>query len=219
MKKKVLAGILMMILVLASVMTVSAATSPSPTKGPHVKYEDEKGFYKVDNKTPFAGETYTNAPLNADVKKAIEDYNADKITLDKLLADAPKDVKAALKGKTDISGVFDLVPVNDGQPNADGSHTVTVTVPGVDKAKDVVVLHFNRNDNTWEILKATVSGEKVTATYETLSPVAVFGVVEAGGADGESPKTVGTSSAWMLMAAVALVAVGTGVVVSQKKNR
>lgn len=208
MKKKVLAGILMMILVLASVITVSAATSP--TKGPHVKYEDEQGYYKVDKETPFDD-------ADADVKKAVEDYNASKITLDKLLEGAKPEVKEALKGKKDIAGIFDLIAVNGGQPK-NGVHEVTVTVPGVENAKDVVVLHYSRTAG-WEILKATVKGDKVTATYGDLSPVAVFGVVEAGGAVDEAPKTVGTSSAWMLWTAMALVVVGAGAVVSQKKSR
>ena len=209
MKKKVLAGILMMILVLASVITVSA--NPSTSGDPHVKDSDESGYYKVELQNPFDG-------VEATVKKNIEEYNAGKVTLDKVLESAKSEVKAAVKGKTNIGGIFDLIDVNGGQP-VGGVHEVTITVPGISKAKDVVVLHYSKVTNEWEVVKSSVSGDKVTAIFADLSPVAVFGVVEAGGSTGESPKTVGTSSAWMLWTAMALVVVGAGAVVSQKKSR
>ena len=52
-----------------------------------------------------------------------------------------------------------------------------------------------------------------------MSPVAIYAEVVTGGAAGTSPSTVGTSSTWMLLVAFAIVAVGAGVVASQKKNR
>ena len=212
MKKRILAVVLTMILALASVITVSAAQSPSPSKTPHVKDEDENGFYYVEDDQPFYD-------YDATLKAKIDGYNKGTVKLEELLKDAP-DVLKALEGKTDIAGLFDLRAVNGGKP-VDGKHEVTVTVPGLSNAKEVVILCYNDTDG-WHTLKATVKGEKITAVYGEIDPstvVAVFGVVEKDNAAGTSPSTGVASSTWMIFVAVAFVAVGAGFVASQKKNR
>ena len=63
--------------------------------------------------------------------------------------------------------------------------------------------------------------KEIKAQFTDFSPVAIFATKTATstGSGTTSDGTVGTSSTWMLWAAAALVVVGAGVVVSQKKSR
>lgn len=209
MKKKVLAGIMMAVMVMASVMSVSAAGS---------RYEEA---YPSDKNT--AGYTTeakadTFVDLVQEAQTAIKDMNADKIP-ESLVKDIPT-IKETLNKKTLVTDVFDLEPFGD-HPNCTKGHTVKLVVPALKncKADSVVVLHYSEVDNKWEVVESSVDGTTITATFKTLSPVAIYAEVVTGGAAGTSPSTVGTSSTWMLWAAFAIVAVGAGVVASQKKNR
>lgn len=199
MKKKVLAGIMMAVMMVASVMSVSAAGSVSKevvTSGDSAKDHQTDLVFDVDDS----------------VKKVIDELNAGNIT------SLSADIQKKLAGKTLVAEVVDLQ-----HTDASGTcgHEVELTVtPLTDKCKDVVILHYNKVAKAWEVIEPiSVNGDVVVAKYDNLSPVAIYANVSTSGSTGTSPATVGTSSAWMLWAAVAIVALGAGVVATQKKSR
>lgn len=209
MKKRILAGIMMAAMVVASVMSVSAAGSKT---GEVAVSQDNKAGYTVE------ADADTFKDLDAEAQTAIKDLNDGKIS-DSIVADIA-DIKTTLSGKKLVCPVFDLEAVGT-HPNCTKGHTVKLNVPALKNCdpKSVVVLHYSETDGKWEVVESSVSGTTVTATFTNLSPVAIYAKVTTGGAAGTSPSTVGTSSTWMLLAAVAVVALGAGVVATQKKSR
>ncbi len=199
MKKRVLAGIMMAVMMMASVMSVSAANSKSKE-------------VNVSGTSATTHETDLVFDVDDSVKKVIDEINADKIT------SLSADIQKKLAGKKLIAEVVDLQ-----HKDASGTcnHEVELTVtPLTDKCSDVVILHYDKVAKAWEIIEPiSVKGDVIVAKFDNLSPVAVFANVAEGGSTGTSPSTVGTSSAWMLLVAVAIVALGTGVVATQKKSR
>lgn len=212
MKKRVFAAILATTLVLASVMGVSAANS-------------KEAGVTVTNKED-AADTYVIDEVDADDIEAvggeevIANLNEGKVT------DLPKDIAKQLEGKTSISFVYDLsVKTGDHAQCAEqGYHEVTLVVDGLTKDIDkdsVRVLHFDMKEEKWEVItpeSVDLATKKVVVHFKSLSPVVVFAETVDSSAEGTSPSTEGTSSAWMLWAALAVVAFGS-VVVAQKKNR
>ena len=162
MKKRVLAGIVMMIMVFASVMGVSAANSK--TTDIYVS-SSENGYYKVETGADeFAS---LKASQYADVLDLIDGYNKGTVTVDKMLANASADVKAAVQGKSVIWKVFDVVKVGNGAPT-DGKHVITLDVPGLTKAmSDISVLHFDVTKGAWEVVPATVDTANKTITISS----------------------------------------------------
>ena len=211
MKKRVLAGIMMAAMMVASVMSVSAAGS----KTEEVDASKNEAGYTVEAKAD------TFKDLDAEVQNAIKDLNDDKIA-DSIVADI-KDIKTTLSGKKLICSVFDLEPFGKHeQCDKDGFHTVKLNVPALKNCdpKSVVVLHYSEKNAKWETVEILkIDGTTITGKFYDLSPVAIYAKVTTGGAAGTSPSTVGTSSTWMLLAAVAVVALGAGVVATQKKSR
>ena len=214
MKKRVLAGILMMVFVLASVMTVSAADSK---KADIRVTESQKGHYVVTEGAEEFAEIKTAKQALYD---AIVAFNAkiDATTEAKLFEGTQ--ILDSLKGKVCVTDVFDLDKINNGLPLQNGKHQVTIEIDALtDGMTGIVVVHYDMQRG-WEVITPdNVEGKKITATYDNLSPVIIYANAPAGGGTGSSPSTAGTSSAWMLMAAVAIIALGTVVVVSQKKAR
>ena len=214
MKKRIFAGILIMVFVLASVMGVSAAGS----KDGKVSVVEPNSYYIIRT----GAEEYTDDSGN-DIanKQDILSYNAGTITLEKLLEKASAEVKAAIKDKKDLTGVFDLYPVNGGNPSNDGVHSVALNVPALsDKCSEVIVLHYSFT-NGWEILKDSkvdVAKKQVTVVTKDLSPVVILSKVSTGSGTGTSPSTGIESSTWMIWSAVALAVIGAGVVVTRKKR-
>lgn len=213
MKKRVLAGIMMAAMMVASVMSVSAAGSKTEEVEVETILGNNAG-YTVE------AEADTFKDLDAEAQTAIKDLNDGKLP-ESVIADIKDvDIKKELQNKKLICPVFDLEDFGD-HPNCTNGHTVKLDVPALKNCdpKSVVVLHYSENDKAWEVVDATVSGTTLTATFRNLSPVAIYAKVTTGGAAGTSPSTVGTSSTWMLLAAVAVVALGAGVVATQKKSR
>lgn len=211
MKKRVLAGIMMAAMMVASVMSVSAAGSK--TEEVEVSKDNDAG-YTVE------AEADTFKDLEAEVQTAIKDLNDGKLP-ESVIADIKDvDIKKELQNKKLICPVFDLEDFGE-HPNCKNGHTIKLDVPALKNCdpKSVVVLHYSETDKAWEVVDATVSGTTLTATFRNLSPVVIYAKVTTGGAAGTSPSTVGTSSTWMLLAAVAVVALGAGVVATQKKSR
>ncbi len=209
MKKKVLAGIMMAAMMMVSVMSVSAAGS----KTEEVDASGNAAGYAVE------AEADTFKDLDAEVQTAIKDLNDGKIS-DSIVADI-EDIKTTLSGKKLICPVFDLEPTGD-HPNCANGHTLKLDVPALKNCdpKSVVVLHYSETRGYWEVVTdVKIEGTTLTGKFQDLSPVAIYAKVTTGGAAGTSPSTVGTSSTWMLWAAVAIVALGAGVVATQKKSR
>lgn len=85
-----------------------------------------------------------------------------------------------------VHSTFDVTLANADQVFANGGNVkIPFTVSGI-AGKQVVVLHYN--GTAWEVVPSTVSGNVVTATFTSLSPVAiVVGDAQTGGV--ESPET------------------------------
>ena len=237
MKKRVLAVIMMAVMAMASVMGVSAAGSvvatPSVTtpQKPSAENQNKGYIIRTDEDQFEVGDTQTNSKIH----DAAHAYNKDA-DLDKLFAPIQNETteqsqartasKEAVKDLVPLTKIFDLHAVGDGLPNADGDHVVTLNVPGLtEEHTKVVALHFSNQRNIWEVIsgdKVVVDHAKdtVTVTFDDLSPVMILankGLTTD--TDTKLPQMAGTSSAWMLWTAMALIVVGAGVVVSQKKSR
>ena len=200
------------IMVLASAMSVSAADSRTEqvhTSGASVSY------YTLDeSETALLSGIKTEAKKE-EVKAIIKELNDNKATA------LSTDIQKALKGKTLLAYVFDIDPVGDhAKCKEQGYHEIELTVTTItDKCSNIVVLHYSVERDVWETLTPVkVDGNKITVRFKDLSPVAVYANVVGGTAVGVSPSTEGVSSAWMLWTAMALIVLGAGVVVSQKKR-
>ncbi|MBQ2921547.1 MAG: hypothetical protein IJE60_00420 [Tyzzerella sp.] len=236
MKKRVLAGIMMAAMMVASVMSVSAAGSK--TEEVEVSKDNNAGYTveskadtfnyleDITNELPTTVTPQEKAELQASAKEAqtaiVEmNKNTDKIP-ESVIADIKED-KAKLENTTLICPVFDLEAYGThAQCEIDGFHTLKLNVPALKNCdpKSVVVLHYSVTRGYWEVVKdVKVDGTTLSGKFYDLSPVAIYAKVTTGGAAGTSPSTVGTSSTWMLLAAVAVVALGAGVVATQKKSR
>lgn len=212
MKKRVLAGIMMAAMMVASVMSVSAAGSK--TEEVEVSKDNNAG-YTVEAKAD------TFKDLDAEVQTAIKTLNEDKGEIPASIVEDIKDIKTILSGKKLICPVFDLEAFGS-HPNCTNGHTLKLDVPALKNCdpKSVVVLHYSETRGYWEVVTdVKIDGTTLTGKFQDLSPVAIYAKVTTGGAAGTSPSTVGTSSTWMLLAAVAVVALGAGVVATQKKSR
>lgn len=208
MKKKVLAGIMMAVMMMVSVMSVSAAGSKSGEAYPSGSSSSSYVTYAYEG-------VFKDLP--AEAQSAIADLEAGKIP--ESIVEDIADIKTQLAGKKLICEVFDLQPVGDHSQCTNG-HKLQMTIPALKNCKNVVVLHYSETRGYWEVVKdVKVDGTTLTGTFQDLSPVAIYAEPVSGGAAGTSPSTVGTSSTWMLWAAVAIVALGTGVVAIQKKSR
>lgn len=189
MKKRVLAGIMMAVMMMASVMGVSAAGSKTE-------------------------EVYAS---DASAKVYVVESG------DQSLKDSA--VKAAA-GKTIITStaVWNVKAVDGQTPtqNAAGKYEVQLAVTALTSScSDVVVLCYNESAKTWSAVEAKVdyTNKTIDVALDSLGSIVICANVAAGGSTGTSPSTVGTSSAWMLWVAVAVVALGACVVVAQKKSR
>lgn len=205
----------MAIMVVASVMGVSAAES---IKAQIYVTESQKGYYTVvtDSSKEFANLKAADAAMY----DLVTGFNKKTVKQDKMLEAAPATVETAVKGKGLMWKIFDLIPVNGGNP-VNGIHTVTLEVPMLTKKNtDVAVIHFSEVDKAWEVLDAKVDYDNKTITIKSddLSPIGIYAKNVKDSINGISPSTQGTSSAWMLWSAAALIVLGAGVVVSQKKK-
>lgn len=221
MKKRILAGLMISVMVLASAMCVSAAPSVTDPVQP-----GQPGDYEVTTESP----NFKN--LTGDTKATIEKMNkGEEVTL-------PDKVNTALSGKKIVQKFFEIKPLDNHDKCEDqGYHTVTLKVTGVTNWNDIVVVHYNTNKGTWETFSESANTLKVdrnkgTLTFDVVyadldsTPFAIYAKgVDSGDAGitgdtvvGTSPTTQGVSSAWMLFAAMALVVLGSSVVVYQKKR-
>ena len=122
---------------------------------------------------------------------------------------AGKDVNDKINGMEAITKVFEI-KAKDGATATSGEVVLQVDALG-SKVKSVVLVV--KGANGWKAYDAKVDGNKITVNLSEIGPAIVYAELVS------SPVTVGTSSTWMVMAAVALMAVGASVVVYQKKSR
>lgn len=222
MKKRVLAGLMMTVLMMASVMSVSASKS----KSDEVHTSGTKADLYVVNTSKDAFDSL--GAEDADAKTEIAQINQGKIP-ESVLKDikeaqngAVPDIDKKLENKKLICPVFDVKPVGDhAECSTRGYHILELEVPALKNCDpdSVIVLHYSETDNAWEVVtNVTIDGTKLTGHYRNLSPIAIFAKTTTGGAVGTSPESGITSSTWMLWTAVAIVALGAGVVATQKKR-
>ena len=212
MKKTFLAVVLVVVMALASVMSVAAANS---SQGAPSVSENQKSYYIIRT----GAEQFVNVPSES--KDDISAYNAGTKTL-KALLNGYDLVYGQLEKKTDLTKIFDLHPVNGGNPDSSNNHVVTLNVPTLtENCSEVTVLHYSVAEGTWEILegtKADPAKHTVTITTDDLSPIAIFATVKSGSGAGQSPATGTESLTWMIWAAAAVVVLGAGVVVARKRK-
>ena len=234
MKKRVLAFVVMAVMVMASVMSVSAANSivvkptVSESQKPTGTGSEAKGYEIRTGEKQFHIDDTAEA---SKIKDAVVSYNAGDKDVAKMIDACPTndankkaEIKSAVAGMKALTDVFDLHDVNGGNP-VGGKHVVTLSVPGLtEKHTKVVALHFSNVKHAWEVIsgdKVVVDHSKdtVTVTFDDLSPVMILAnEAIVSDTDAKLPQT-GASSTWMMFAAMALIVVGAGVVVTQKKNR
>lgn len=142
-----------------------------------------------------------------------------------LKASAAEVKEVAGKQVITSTAVYDIKEITSGTatPNGAGKHEVQLTVAGLTSScSDIVILSYNAG--TWtpvavDASKVDYTNKTIDVELQNLGPIVIYASVAASGSTGTSPSTVGTSSAWMLWAAVAIVALGAGVVATQKKSR
>ena len=235
MKKRVLAGLMMTVMVLASAMSVSATskTTPMEPSGSSVgKYDvkvdatngistyEELSDASIDKNTAIPAEKKEEAKKSAkEATQKIADINAGKTV--SITAEVDKEIKE----KKLVQKFFDLDEKNDhSECHKKGYHTVTLKVDAMTTAwKNITIVHYSADRVLWETIKVEdknvdYKNKTITFNIKDLSPLAIYADIVEGGAAGTSPSTQGVSSAWMLYSAMALVVLGTGVVVYQKKR-
>lgn len=88
--------------------------------------------------------------------------------------------------------------------------TITFSVAGITADSNVAVLHYN--GSAWEKVSATAGNGTITATFTSLSPVAIVADTAASSSEGEagavSPKTGETVPVALIGAIAVLAAVG-----------
>lgn len=220
MKKKVISLIMFVALFAMQVMSVSAAsktTGMALTGSASPAYE-----LREMNDSILAGIG------NEDVAQLIRDINAGKKTLADLAKTAP-DIAAQLEGKTLITPIMDLLPINGGIKSADGKQYIVQKISVSTLAKgmtDVQVLHYSIANQKWEIItpdSVDLNSKEIEVKFNDLSPVAVIANVDAAQAvnntAGTSPKTgVETSNAWAGFGVTAIVLLGAAAIVVRKRN-
>lgn len=219
MKKTFLAVVLVVVMALASVMSVAAANSSQGT--PSVSEGNQGAYIIRTGEKQFLNDKGTEDTSDDEFlanKADILAYNAGTKTL-KALLNGDADY-AKVEKKTDLTKIFDLHDV-DGGNKVNGLHVVTINVPNLtEKCSDVVALHYSMVDGAWEVLETKFDTAKhtVTITTDDLSPIAIFATVSSGSGSGQSPATGTESMTWMLWAVAAVVVLGAGVVVARKRK-
>lgn len=207
MKKKILASLLTLIMLLGCVMTVSATgskTSPIEPFGPsYASYTTTVDSGNGIN----TYEELTDAAIDAN------DKIADKAAAKQIAAEAltkietanamsvvsySDEVDAALDGKSLVQKFFDLDEVGDHSAcHNQGYHELTLRVDQMTtRWTNIVIVHFSADRILWEVIYPTVDYDNKTLTFTIgdLSPLAIYADVLPGGDGGSqgSPSTPST---------------------------
>lgn len=207
MKKKILASLLTLVMLLGCVMTVSAAGSkhdPIEPVGPNSAYY----ITTVDAGNGINSyEELTDAAIDANDKIADKDAAKQiaREALDKIAAanalqavSYSDSVDAVLAGKSLVQKFFDLDEVGDHSAcHAQGYHQVTLELDQMTtRWTNIVLVHFSADRILWETIQPTVdyNAKTITFTIADLSPLAVYADVLPGG-EGGSPSSPSTPGA------------------------
>ena len=219
MKKKLISLAMLVTVFAMQVVGVSAAskTTDMAVAG------DSKAYYEAQEMPESMLEQV--AAQNQEYADLIRQINAGTKTLADLVKAAPE-LAGQLDGMTLITSIEDVIPINGGNPQADGHH-VTLSVPTLTKGmSDVKVLHYSLERKTWELITPSnvdVTNKQLDVVFKDLSPVGVVAKVDASQAvtntTGTSPKTGVDSTNTVPFAGVAVVFLGAAAVVAfRKKN-
>ena len=218
MKKKLISLAMLVTVFAMQVVGVSAA---SKTTGMAVAGES-KAYYKAQEMPESMLEQV--AAQKQEYADLIKQINAGTKTLSDL-AKAVPELAGQLDGMTLITSIEDVIPVNGGNPQADGHH-VTLSVPTLTKGMtDVKVLHYSLERKTWELITPSnvdFTNKQLDVVFKDLSPVGVVAKVDASQAvtntAGTSPKTGVDSTNTVPFAGAAVVLLGAAAVVELKKK-
>ena len=219
MKKKLISLAMLVTVFAMQVVGVSAAskTTDMAVAG------DSKAYYEAQEMPESMLEQV--AAQNQEYADLIRQINAGTKTLADLVKAAPE-LAGQLDGMTLITSIEDVIPINGGNPQADGHH-VTLSVPTLTKGmSDVKVLHYSLERKTWELITPSnvdVTNKQLDVVFKDLSPVGVVAKVDASQAvtntTGTSPKTGVDSTNTVPFAGAAVVLLGAAAVVAfRKKN-
>ena len=122
------------------------------------------------------GTTVLAAPsANASALKDAVSTKTEGVTLDKVEDKVVTDAFKVAEEKDAKSEVLALVDV---KATVNGSKTITFEVKGVNAGDKIYLLH-QKADKTWEVIHPDkVEKDSVTATFKSLSPVAIVKVAD-----------------------------------------
>lgn len=129
-----------------------------------------------------------------------------------------EDTLKSLLGDAYVDGMT-VIDVKDVSVDGDGivfPVTITFDVPGVIATTKVAVLHYDTDEEAWEVVPSRAGNGTIEATFDSLSPVA-FVVDKNTMASSTSPKTGESTTAVALMAVIVLAA--GGVYMLSRKSR
>lgn len=219
MKKKLISLAMLVTVFAMQVVGVSAAskTTDMAVAG------DSKAYYEAQEMPESMLEQV--AAQNQEYADLIKEINAGTKTLADLAKVAPE-LAGQLDGMTLITSIEDVIPVNGGNPQADGHH-VTLSVPTLTKGmSDVKVLHYSLERKTWELITPSnvdVTNKQLDVVFKDLSPVGIVAKVDVSQAvtntSGTSPKTgVEVNNTWAGFGVTAVVLLSVAVVVLRRKR-
>ncbi|HIW21122.1 MAG TPA: hypothetical protein H9887_03775 [Candidatus Dorea intestinavium] len=205
MKRRVMALISAVVLMFAMGITATAAdsvTGNGVVAGTGVASATDKNGNNVKLIVSSVPSQYADAV--AEVKTASK--------LKELLGDAYVDTM-------EVVGVYDVSVEGE----AEFPITATFTISGVTKNTKVATLHYDTTKGAWEKVASTAGDGTITATFNSLSPVAFVvdkattSAATTGSTTGTSPKTNGTTMT-LALALISLVAAGSVVYLAKRKN-
>ena len=184
MKKKLLALVLSLGVVIGTVTTAFAA--PSASTGTSTTSEG----YTVSDMAA-GNEAYdTLKAEQPEVADIIDKVNAGEMTIEEFAAGAGAEFADVLAGKESITGFVDVT----GTPDENGKYNVVLHNPVFDSYSSIYVIHYDMTNNAWEVVEAA-KGEianTITFTLDSLSPICVVGEKAAAGTDAEGTKSPAT---------------------------
>ncbi len=212
--KKIVALILSTVMVLSMTVAASAAfvSSPSANSAP-VLVEIKEG--KTEGLVIEVTAYKDRAELTAEGKAAIEDsYNDIKTATDlTALADGLKTVADKAKVNAADLAVSDLFDISVVSGTADGKLTLVLRA---ETLKNFVALLHDK-DGKWEVVEnATVDGDKITFSVDSLSPFAI--VVNTGDVK-DSPTTGNTVDYGMIFVIGAVIFGGAAALCIAKSKK
>lgn len=214
MKKKVLALVSAVVLAVSTFIPAFAAPSPS-TSGVVSGVEEAKDAEgnDVDIKVIKVAEAKFTPEEEAAVNEIRNIVKVEEVLKAVLGDKIPADFKETMT----VADIKDVVIVGDASL-VKFPLKITFKLAGVTTESKVHVLHYDTKAGAWEVLESKVGNGTVTATFNSLSPVAfVVDKKTAEAGEGTSPTT-GESYALVIAALAVCVGLVGMTVVSRKRK-